>query len=466
MSVAGGSVRATLCAAAALAAACQGGPGVGKQEQAIQGGEVIPGANAVGVCKLDVVLPPDSEGNDQDPIVCSCSVVAPDMVLTSARCVDENLDAGTLGDITVGFTADGSTQVGVASVELHRYFNPDDPNAFQLALVRLTGTAPVGETPVALNDAALDTSLEGQAATIVGFGETSDAAADFGQRLAVSTPVVAVGTENVTIGDAGARLCEGDSGAPAFADLGSGPVQIAIGRRLGRCDETVPWIRIDKHTADFLFPYIDQFNGPCKVDGVCETAGCRTPDPDCAGNECEWGNDCKEDCPTRDWDCPLGSFVGEDCARDGDCEQNGRCVAALDDDTFTYCTRPCETEEECPAGMTCDTGAGECIYEIPSRGSQGFACTLNEECRSGICEDQICVNECDPSANDCPAPPDGQQPYTCGPSKVADGKNVCLGIPLTGGGGFCSAGQGGGGAGGLALVLLALVAVRRRRSVS
>lgn len=459
-------LRAGLCAILALgAAACEGGElPVASQTPAIEGGEAIPGANARGVCKLDVVLPPDDDGNAQDPIVCTCTLVAPDIVLTSARCVNENLDAGTLNDITVGFGADGSATATVASVELHRYFDPDDPNLFQLALVRLGADAPGGEEPVALNDQPLEGSLVGQMAQIVGFGETSNNAGDEGQRLAAQAPINSIGSDALSVGSETARVCDGDSGGPAFFDFGSGPVQIGISRRVGACNETVPWARIDRHTADFLFPYIDRFHGPCAVDGTCvEDPSCRNPDPDCAGNECEWGNDiCQEDCPTRDWDCELGAFVGDACAIDGECEENGRCIAALDDETFTYCSRPCANDEQCPSGMRCDETDLECVYEIPSRGSQGYACTMDEQCRSGICEDRICVNECDPAANDCPEPAPGQEPYTCGPSKVAEGKNVCLGIPLTGGGGFCQVGgQGAGGAG--LLVLIALVALRRRR---
>jgi uncharacterized protein (TIGR03382 family) len=261
--------------------------------------------------------------------------------------------------------------------------------------------------------------------------------------------------EAIRVGDDTTSNCAGDSGGPVLDMAGD---VIAVSRRQNTCTQTVSMTRTDRNTADFIFPYIDQKSGPCRAgDGTCETVGCRTPDPDCLPeNECLWGNTCIEDCPTRDWDCEIGSFPGEECAINGDCEQGGRCIAALDDADFLYCNKPCDVDEDCPQNMTCNADS-ECEFGTPSPGSQGFACTQNDQCRSGICEDLICVFECDPAANDCP------DPFLCGPSKVSPGTNVCLGEDLSGGGGFCQTG-GSRSAGATALFLvIALLWIRRRR---
>ena len=76
---------------------------------------------------------------------------------------------------------------------------------------------------------------------------------------------------------------------------------------------------------------------------------------------------------------------------------------------------------------------GECRHGTPSEGSQGYACTSPVQCRSGMCEDQICVVACDPAGAACP------EPFVCGPSEESPGMNVCLGEDLDGGGGFCAA---------------------------
>lgn len=439
---------------------------VGSAADAIKSGEaVLGGSEFAGTCMMDVVLPDDDDGNPQDPIVCTCTLVVANMILTSARCVNENVDAGTLNDITVRFAVGGSNPPGgiaVAAVELHRYFDEDDPALFQLALVTLVADAPVGETPVTLHDADIE-SLEDQMVRLVGYGETDDNMGNFGQRRGIDAPLVSVFRDFVIAGDEDKTSCDGDSGGPVFFDFGSGFEQIAVTQRQGSCTELVPRTRIDAFTDTFLFPYIDQKTGPCRTDGSCVTVDCRTPDPDCPENACNWGNTCVEDCPTRDWDCAIGKFAGETCAQDGDCEEEGRCIAALDDPTFLYCSRPCRAGEDgdCPGGMTCTgdgEGGDECAFGNPSPGSQGFSCNNDDTCRSGICEDLICVFECTPGAGDCAAP------FVCGPSKVVDGTNVCLGEDLSGGGGFCQAGGGSGQTGALALLLAAvLIGLRRRR---
>ena len=413
------------------------------------------GASATGVCKMDVVLPPDEDGDSQDPIVCSCLVVAPDLVLTSARCVNENVDANMIDQITIGFGADGNNQPTTATaVELHRYFDKDNPNLFQLAFVHLASPAP--ETPVTLNAADIS-DLASTNVDLVGFGETANDVGDF-LRRSVELPVSLVERDTIRVGDDANRNCAGDSGGGVFHDFGDGETLIAVSRRQGSCSETVSMTRVDRHVNDFLFPYIDQVSGPCAADDVCTMDCPRTPDPDC-GDLCQWGNDCAEDmgeeCTTRDWDCGLGSFPGEACAKSGDCEQGGACIAAADDATFLYCDKPCEVDEDCPAMMTCND-SGRCEYGTPSPGSQGFPCTMNEQCRSGICEDLICVRECDPAASDCPSE------FTCGPSKVSEGAFVCLGEDLSGGGGFCQAGSSGAAGGTGLLLLLALLWIRRR----
>jgi hypothetical protein len=294
--------------------------------------------------------------------------------------------------------------------------------------------------------------MGGEMVDLVGFGETSNDQGDF-QRRAVTLPITNVERQAIRVGDDTISNCDGDSGGAVLDQSGA---VIAVSRRQTSCSQTVSMTRTDRHTADFLFPFIDEMSGPCLADGTCVEVGCRTPDPDCPGNGCQQGNTCVEACTTRDWDCPLGSFPGQACTDSGQCEQGGGCVVALDDPNFEYCDQPCEVDEDCPQQMTCNTD-GRCEFGVPSPGSQGFACTQNEQCRSGICEDLICVFECDPAADDCPAD------FICGPSKVAAGTNVCLGENLSGGGGFCQAGGTRGTGATALLLLLALGWIRRGR---
>ena len=436
---------------------------IGESTAEILGGESAP--ELTSVCGMQINLPPDEDGEDQDPIVCTCTLVEACTVLTSARCVNENVDAGALDGITVVFGQGitGGTPYEVDEVELYRYFNPDGPNTNEVALVRMVEPCPTVE-PAELND-QFGSGDVGGTLTIAGYGERIEGnSTTAGTRSKADVTITSVNARYVLAGNEETTSCAGDSGGPGFIDRGAGPVLATINARQGSCAIAVQRARVDRYLQDFLIPYIDRFSGPCAVDGTCVTDGCRTPDPDCPENACAWGNACEEDCPTRDWDCDLGVFAGAACQTSGECEEGGRCVAAEDDESFTYCTRRCDPAamSDCPQGMVCSEvggGAGECTWTTPSPGSQGFTCSSNSQCRSDICEGGICVFECG-AGGTCP------DPYTCGESAVAPGTQVCLGEIIEGGGGFCAVG--GDGPRGWLGLLLALGAVpfllgRRRR---
>jgi len=410
---------------------------LGTLSQTVIGGNALDAAEFDEVCSMAIIIPPDDEGDPRDPITCTCVLVGKDgtnaIILTSAECVDENLDANTLGDIIVTFGpfVSSGTNFNVLEVELHRYFDDDQATLYELAMVRLDGVP--AEGTAAISTRSLTASDIGGTLTLLGFGETEDSKGDVGTLRALNVTIDVVGPLLVRAGDVDLTTCDGDSGGPGFID-NAGTAELAtINVISGRCFENAARTRTDIFNDSFIFPYIDRFIGVCKVDGTCTTTGCRTPDPDC--NECSWGNTCKEDCPSRDWDCPLGSFNGDACTKDGDCEEFGRCIAADDESDFTYCAKPCDPadNESCKAGMECrDNGSGnECSWLTPSPGSQGATCSVPVECRSGICEDTICVNICQTQA-DCVGD------FTCAPSKTMPGTMACLGQSLTGGGGFCA----------------------------
>lgn len=457
----------------------------GTSAQPVIGGDAFT-SDFDAVCSMFVTLPPDEDAMPQDPIYCTCVKIAPSVVLTSASCVEENLRADTLGDIDVRFGADfsGGTPFGVTEVIVERYYNPDQPQLRDLAMLRLDADPAAAE--IVLNTRALTDSDLGPAtvadcgtdvnalpngcAVLVGFGETLDNMEDFGARNKVIVPVRVVEPNHLGAGTNQATTCRGDSGGPVFMNLGNGGLEVvAITSRHGRCFDSIIRTRVDVFADDFIFPYVDRFGATCGLDGsTCETTCPRTPDPDC--DPCAWNDVCEEDCPTRDLDCDIGVFPGAPCTKSGDCELGGQCVAAVDDAAFMFCTQPCDPNaaDSCPAGMACTND--ECVWPAPSPGSQGYPCSTQSDCRSGICEETICVTECTPGGDPCPANlADPDSPFTCAPSTTQPGANVCLGVIFSGGGGFCNAGDAavGSSSGRGALLLLGLVigalALRRPR---
>lgn len=429
-----------------------------------------------GACHMYIVRPPDEDMDPQDDLQCTCSLVAPTVILTAASCVHDTLAVDRPEDITVTFgqSVTAGDEFGIADWELHRYYDDNIFGVRDLAVLRLDGDPSLlGYEVVTLNEQSLEQTDVGTEVNIVGYGVTGVDNNDFGTRRKAVTPLTVVDPRNVFAGTDTETMeqtsCDGDSGGPVFADLGSGMVQIAVTslhdqEGFRRCFANIQRTRVDNNVTDFIYPFIDRFHGNCPIDATCDMmADCRSVDPDC--EPCAWGNDmCEEDCPTRDWDCELGTFLGGACTADGQCEEGGYCIEATDDAAFTYCTRPCDTEdaESCPdqmnAEMDCnDTGmgGGQCEYVAPSPGSQGYSCQFATDCRSGICEETICVNPCDNGS--CP------DPFVCGPSTVQPGTDVCLGAVLSGGGGFCTiapAGRTGGDSGsttGSMLLLLAAI---------
>jgi hypothetical protein len=464
-------------------------PELAETSAALAGG--LLDAEFTGACAIEVLLPPDPDDPDtpRNPPErwCSCTLVADRIVMTAAHCLEENLTAPECADsgneppcdedidLRFGTDFDTATKVALEEIRLHRYYDPDKaPGVNDIALIRLAEDPPGTPTPapVTLNEMALDTSIEQMDITFVGYGVTASDGEDFGTRLRIDTPIRSVGEDSLLAGTGANTPCRGDNGGPGFFDFGAGPVQITLNSNIVECNQSAKRTRVDVFVDEFIYPFIDSYIGPCALDTVCVTSDCRTPDPDCDETGCSTDGTCVEECPTRDFDCPLGVFPRGECAKDGDCELGGHCITALDDDSFTYCTLPCEVDDDCPANdgdMVCNSD-GDCEFTIPSPGSQGRPCGGPGECRSEICEQDICAVTCGTDA-DCPAAPEGENPYRCLPSDESPGDNVCIGTIVTGGGGFCDpnsiTGRGAGsGLGGIAVMFLAALALvfRSRRS--
>ncbi|HTM21131.1 MAG TPA: trypsin-like serine protease, partial [Kofleriaceae bacterium] len=228
-------------------------------------GAVI-GDNFHSVCSLYVPLPPDM-GTAQDPIWCTGTLIADDMLITAASCVEENLTADTLGDIEVLCGANVDEPFGVSQVVLHRYYQRSTGSIDDLALVRLDGT-PTTATVAVLNEAPLtglgpsdpadctDLSVSGCVA-LVGFGETANGADDPGSRNGTYVPLRSLDDKTLLAGTPTQTTCAGDTGAAVFMDLGDGPVLVAVSSsNRSSCNNNVVRTRVDAYLTGFIYPYL------------------------------------------------------------------------------------------------------------------------------------------------------------------------------------------------------------------
>ncbi len=444
---------------AASVAACQIDSGefregdLGSTQQASIGGTPAQGQDHYeAVAAITILLP---SGNDNTARTkyryCTGVLIEERTVMTVAECLKANLAAeldSELNDsfldgasivVQFGASISGSTEyildatfdeaptdvdeapMTLKGLTMHRYFDAQPQN--DIALLRLSESP--GITPVPVRSTIVGQELVGQTLELVGYGKADGAGGDeeaFTSRSVIVPDIASVTSRSIKAGTTDVTTCYADSGGPGFIDFGDGPEVVTLTARQAECDANVNRQRVDIHVEQFLEPFIKFVSGGC-ADGACD--------------DCEYNGVCKEDCPTRDWDCSLGSFAGKECAVDGDCEEQGACVPASDDPDYLYCDKPCNPEEatSCPSGMTCNDET-RCIYEGITPGSQGAACTTPGECRSGFCENSTCAFECDDTDPDAC---DGDSGYFCLASLADNTTMVCRTELRDGGGGFCHA---------------------------
>jgi uncharacterized protein (TIGR03382 family) len=394
---------------------------------------------------------------------CTGSLVGKRTVLTAAHCVQENVDAGKASDGFVyygndDFAADTDHRIGLAGARHHYLYAPGlVPPINDVAVVYLDADAPMD--PVVLNDQHLEElALTGTTLRAVGWGRTNGQTGA-GQRRQAMLPFAGlVSAQFVAAGDAQHGTCPGDSGGPLFATLGGVEKQVGI-TSYGNVQCTTggsTFARVDTYTSTFIFPAIDNFEGPCKADGTCVTTGCRAPDPDCDNCGFDLAGTCNPRCAVPDQDCPGGKQIGAPCADELECESR-HCVAAVDDPRIKYCSDPCYPGIGwCPGNQTCQDVGGQnlCVITPPTPSALGSFCGDGSACRSGLCDSRthVCVEPCDPAqATSCPTG------YECVESSLAP--HVCA-VAGTSDGGGCSTS---GGVGWSWLVVGALVALSRRR---
>jgi secreted trypsin-like serine protease len=209
---------------------------------------------------------------------CTAVLVAPDVLITAAHCVDAKKHPGHTFGIFPGPDATAFDNAKLIApllmkareVRAHPDYNQVPPFHADIGVVVLE--EPLAIKPLPLNREPLTKSIEGEAARIIGYGQTV-----YGNYNAVkhaATTVVASLDESdtVVVGDSEHRSCVGDSGGPALVEMNGVETIIGVDSYTDTtgCVEPAHFQRTDVY-ADF----IDLYAPPPApgMDGSGTTAG-------------------------------------------------------------------------------------------------------------------------------------------------------------------------------------------------
>lgn len=297
-------------------------------------------------------------------LLCSGALIAPDVVLTAAHCLNV---FGPEGPYEVFFGAGLLPEpqgrfVRVTRAVRHPDYVPET-HAYDAALLRLA--TPVPETPLRLPGPTGFALAPGMAARVLGFGETKDAQAPSGRRRQGTLSVTEVSPSAFRAGPAPAMSCVGDSGGPVLVNGATGEVLAGITASGDvACRKEAFNVRVDALRGSFVQPFLDE---PAV-----------TPVPTLAPEHL-----CRDTC-TQDADCPSGltcvslegapgrcllpalqeGDYGAPCAEDAACGTGGLC-ARLEPEGAQACRcfTPCEAPAPADAGG-CTSASGPALLGL------------------------------------------------------------------------------------------------------
>ena len=252
---------------------------------AVERAPIIGGTSDVG--DPAVVLLISYPSNQSTFYTCTASVISPTVLVTAAHCVDAANHPGYVFGAFLGDDASAYSTVAAlaphlvmaSSVHAHPAYNPAPPFTADIGVVVLQ--APLSVTPIPLARTPLPSSLPGQTARLIGYGQTVYTQFNVAKHE-VGTVVQALpGDDTVVVGDSLHHSCVGDSGGPALTSLGGTETLIGVDSytETTGCVDPAHYRRVDLY-----LPFLDTYAPPPPPDLATplDLAATAVPTPDAA----------------------------------------------------------------------------------------------------------------------------------------------------------------------------------------
>lgn len=391
---------------------------------------------------------------------CTATLVGSKTVLTAAHCVvTENAPYKLLSPVHFYVGGFKGTKYVASSVAVHA--NYAGGNKSDIAVVRLSKSV-TNVTPMII---ANQGPVTGEKVTLVGYGKTSEKADDFGTKRKATNVVYSITTQTYSLKGTSSghgNICNGDSGGPTFIWRGNREVVLGVhSTKTNFCGYAGTDMRVDAfynwismQALGDLQSDIPQDTQPPQVKIMSPLSGAQVSnnlvvkvtamdDQQVARVALFVGGkkSGEKTSPPYDFtikDLAAGSHTLEAVAFDkaghsssstitvirknapppspntrspfgGTCTKNMDCVSSICiAGSAGYCSKMCQTAQDCPGGYTCDNAICRRAGAPPTKGAYGAACDGPAQCDSGLCAvdavtgQRFCTMFCDLSHDTCP----------------------------------------------------------------